>query len=145
MPRARPPRSERGLVIFLTGLSGSGKSTIARGLRDALSERGDRTVSLLDGLVLARAIMHHSANYRSAVLLGRARSLETASEKLVALEALLDARERGFDLAQREARGGELARQELGLGLRALVDEAILLGAQPVALGLAVLALHEDE
>jgi len=47
--RARPPRGERGLVIFLTGLSGSGKSTIARGVRDALSERGDRTVSLLDG------------------------------------------------------------------------------------------------
>jgi sulfate adenylyltransferase len=47
--RARPPRSERGLVVFLTGLSGSGKSTIARGLRDALSERGERTVSLLDG------------------------------------------------------------------------------------------------
>jgi sulfate adenylyltransferase len=47
--RARPPRSERGLVIFLTGLSGSGKSTIARGVRDALSERGDRSVSLLDG------------------------------------------------------------------------------------------------
>jgi sulfate adenylyltransferase len=47
--RARPPRSDRGLVIFFTGLSGSGKSTIARGLRDALSERGDRTVSLLDG------------------------------------------------------------------------------------------------
>ncbi|HEV3294133.1 MAG TPA: adenylyl-sulfate kinase [Streptosporangiaceae bacterium] len=47
--RARPPRSERGLVVFLTGLSGSGKSTIARGLRDALTERGDRTVSLLDG------------------------------------------------------------------------------------------------
>src|SRR6185312_559910 len=47
--RARPPRSERGLVIFLTGLAGSGKSTIARGLRDALSERGDRSVSLLDG------------------------------------------------------------------------------------------------
>jgi sulfate adenylyltransferase len=47
--RARPPRSERGLVIFLTGLSGSGKSTLARALRDALSERGERTVSLLDG------------------------------------------------------------------------------------------------
>jgi sulfate adenylyltransferase len=47
--RARPPRSERGLVVFLTGLSGSGKSTIARDLRDALTERGDRTVSLLDG------------------------------------------------------------------------------------------------
>ncbi len=47
--RARPPRSERGLVLFLTGLSGSGKSTIARGVRDALTERGDRSVSLLDG------------------------------------------------------------------------------------------------
>ena len=47
--QARPPRRERGLVIFLTGLSGSGKSTLARALRDALTERGQRTVSLLDG------------------------------------------------------------------------------------------------
>ena len=46
---ARPPRGQRGLVIFFTGLSGSGKSTIARDLRDALTERGARTVSLLDG------------------------------------------------------------------------------------------------
>ncbi len=46
---ARPPRSERGLVLFLTGLSGSGKSTIARDLRDLLAERSDRRVSLLDG------------------------------------------------------------------------------------------------
>jgi sulfate adenylyltransferase len=47
--RARPPRSRRGFVLFLTGLSGSGKSTIARNLADALAERGDRKVSLLDG------------------------------------------------------------------------------------------------
>jgi sulfate adenylyltransferase len=47
--RARPPRRERGVVVFFTGLSGSGKSTIARGLAEALAERGDRTVSLLDG------------------------------------------------------------------------------------------------
>jgi sulfate adenylyltransferase len=47
--RARPPRAERGLVIFFTGLSGSGKSTVARGLAETLTERGDRTVSLLDG------------------------------------------------------------------------------------------------
>ena len=47
--RARPPRAERGLAIFFTGLSGSGKSTVARGLAEALTERGDRTVSLLDG------------------------------------------------------------------------------------------------
>jgi sulfate adenylyltransferase len=46
---ARPPRRQRGLVVFFTGLSGSGKSTVARDLRDTLAERGDRTVSLLDG------------------------------------------------------------------------------------------------
>jgi sulfate adenylyltransferase len=47
--RARPPRARRGVVVFFTGLSGSGKSTLARDLRAALLERGDRTVSLLDG------------------------------------------------------------------------------------------------
>jgi sulfate adenylyltransferase len=40
--RARPPRRERGVVVFFTGLSGSGKSTIARGLAEVLAERGDR-------------------------------------------------------------------------------------------------------
>jgi sulfate adenylyltransferase len=54
--RARPPRHERGLVVFMTGLSGSGKSTIARGLRDALAERGDRSVSLLDGDLVRRLL-----------------------------------------------------------------------------------------
>ena len=39
----------RDSLIVFTGLSGSGKSTLARDLRDALLERGDRTVSLLDG------------------------------------------------------------------------------------------------
>jgi sulfate adenylyltransferase len=47
--RVRRPRAERGLVLFFTGLSGSGKSTIARDLGDVLSERSDRQVSLLDG------------------------------------------------------------------------------------------------
>src|SRR5262249_31902499 len=47
--RARPPRAERGLAIFFTGLSRAGTSTIARGLAEALTERGDRTASLLDG------------------------------------------------------------------------------------------------
>jgi sulfate adenylyltransferase len=56
LSRARPPRSRRGLVVFFTGLSGSGKSTVARDLRDALLERGDRTVSLLDGDVVRRLL-----------------------------------------------------------------------------------------
>jgi sulfate adenylyltransferase len=54
--QARPPRSERGLVVFLTGLSGSGKSTLARDLRDALLERGDRSISLLDGDLVRRLL-----------------------------------------------------------------------------------------
>lgn len=48
------------------------------------------TVSLLDGLVLARAAMHHSANYRSAMLLGIARPVEDADEKLAALRAIVE-------------------------------------------------------
>jgi sulfate adenylyltransferase len=53
---ARPPRHERGLVVFMTGLSGSGKSTIARDLRDVLAERGGRSVSLLDGHLVRRLL-----------------------------------------------------------------------------------------
>jgi uncharacterized protein len=48
------------------------------------------TVSLIDGLVLARSAMHHSANYRSAVLLARARSVEDPAEKRTALEAVVE-------------------------------------------------------
>jgi sulfate adenylyltransferase len=50
------PPHRRGLVVFFTGLSGSGKSTIARGLRDALLERGGRTVTYLDGDVVRRLL-----------------------------------------------------------------------------------------
>jgi nitroimidazol reductase NimA-like FMN-containing flavoprotein (pyridoxamine 5'-phosphate oxidase superfamily) len=48
------------------------------------------TVSLLDGLVLARAAMHHSANYRSVMLIGQAMSVEEPREKLAALEAIVE-------------------------------------------------------
>jgi sulfate adenylyltransferase len=47
--RAYPPRDRQGLVIFFTGLSGSGKSTIANALRVKLMEMGGRPVTLLDG------------------------------------------------------------------------------------------------
>ncbi|HEX2174825.1 MAG TPA: adenylyl-sulfate kinase [Nocardioidaceae bacterium] len=50
----RPPRHRRGLVVFFTGFSGSGKSTLARALHDVLLERGDRTVTSLDGDVVRR-------------------------------------------------------------------------------------------
>lgn len=46
---ARPPKDRRGFTIFFTGLSGSGKSTIANGLLVKLLEHGRRRVTLLDG------------------------------------------------------------------------------------------------
>ncbi len=48
------------------------------------------TVSLIDALVLARSAMHHSANYRSVVLLGQARVVEDPEEKLQALRAVVE-------------------------------------------------------
>src|SRR5256886_13113007 len=46
------------------------------------------TVTLLDGLVLARSIFNHSMNYRSVVVLGTAAAVKDAEEKLKALHAL---------------------------------------------------------
>jgi len=48
------------------------------------------TVSLLDGLVLARSAMHHSANYRSAMLIGQATVVDGPAEKLAALQAIVE-------------------------------------------------------
>lgn len=45
---------ERGVVVFFTGLSGSGKSTLAQALLDLVLERGERTVTSLDGDVVRR-------------------------------------------------------------------------------------------
>ena len=49
LANAYPPRTRQGFTIFLTGLSGSGKSTIAEALETALAERAGRRVTLLDG------------------------------------------------------------------------------------------------
>jgi uncharacterized protein len=46
------------------------------------------TVTLLDGLVLARSVFNHSMNYRSVVVLGRAMAVEDREGKLAALRAL---------------------------------------------------------
>ena len=56
MARMRPARRFRGLVVFFTGFSGSGKSTVARGLADRLREDGERTITLLDGDVVRREL-----------------------------------------------------------------------------------------
>jgi len=46
------------------------------------------TVTIVDGLVLARSAFHHSMNYRSVVIFGRARIVEDREEKMAALVAL---------------------------------------------------------
>jgi sulfate adenylyltransferase len=54
LQRRYPPRADRGFTIFLTGLSGSGKSTVAARLRTRLLEHTGRAVSLLDGDIVRR-------------------------------------------------------------------------------------------
>ncbi len=50
--RVYPPRSKQGVCLFFTGLSGAGKSTIARILHAKFLEDGKRSVTLLDGDVV---------------------------------------------------------------------------------------------
>lgn len=74
-----------GDVVYCHG------STAGRTLRAlAAGAPACLTVSLIDGLVLARAAMHHSANYRSAMLIGQARLVEDPDEKQRALRAVVE-------------------------------------------------------
>ncbi len=52
--RAHPPKHEQGFTVFFTGLSGSGKSTVANALLVKLLEDGSRPVTLLDGDVVRK-------------------------------------------------------------------------------------------
>src|SRR4051812_46498372 len=74
-----------GDVVYVHG---SSASRAIRSLTDGL--QACLTVTLLDGLVLARSAFHHSMNYRSVVILGEARPVEGESERLTALEAFTE-------------------------------------------------------
>ena len=52
--RTSPPRAKQGFTVFFTGLSGSGKSTIANALMVKLMEMGGRPTTLLDGDVVRK-------------------------------------------------------------------------------------------
>jgi sulfate adenylyltransferase len=54
LTRAYPPPRRQGFTVFMTGLSGSGKSTIAKVLYSRFLEMGDRPVTLLDGDIVRR-------------------------------------------------------------------------------------------
>ena len=83
-PYALPTAYARvGETLYLHGSSGS-----RLGLRPGMPVCV--TVTLLDGLVLARAAFHHSVNYRSAMVLGRTRLVTDPNEKDAALSALVE-------------------------------------------------------
>ena len=73
-----------GDTLYLHGSSAN------RSLLAAAGQQVCVTVTLLDGLVCARAVFHHSMNYRSAVVFGAARLVTEPTEKLAALRAVTD-------------------------------------------------------
>jgi nitroimidazol reductase NimA-like FMN-containing flavoprotein (pyridoxamine 5'-phosphate oxidase superfamily) len=72
---------------------GSAASRMLRALADGASVC--LTATLLDGLVLARSAFHHSMNYRSVVVLGKAQLVVDEAEKLMALRAIVEHVARG--------------------------------------------------
>lgn len=79
------------------------------------------TVTLLDGLVLARAAFTHSVNYRSAIVLGSGRVLEDREEKLRAMEMLVDHVVPGRTADARRPAANELKATEI---IALQIDEA---------------------
>jgi uncharacterized protein len=67
---------------------GSAASRMLRGVSGGLAVCV--TVTLIDGLVLARSVFNHSMNYRSVVALGKATLVEEAEEKIAALRAFTE-------------------------------------------------------
>lgn len=78
------------------------------------------TVTLLDGLVLARSAFHHSMNYRSVVLFGKAREIEDPGDKARAFDALMAKMTPDRCAAIRPANAKELAATKL---LALTIDE----------------------
>jgi nitroimidazol reductase NimA-like FMN-containing flavoprotein (pyridoxamine 5'-phosphate oxidase superfamily) len=75
-------------IVDTVYLHGAPASRILRAL--AQGTEVCLTVTLIDGLVLARSAMHHSMNYRSVVLFGRASLVEDPAEKRAVLKALTE-------------------------------------------------------
>jgi nitroimidazol reductase NimA-like FMN-containing flavoprotein (pyridoxamine 5'-phosphate oxidase superfamily) len=69
-------------------LHGSPASRMLRTIREGLDVCV--TATLLDGLVLARSVYNHSMNYRSVVVLGRAREVTDTDDKLHAMECVVE-------------------------------------------------------
>ena len=79
-----PDGPDRDGTLYLHG------SVASRSLRAAPDQEVSVTVTVVDGLVLARSAFHHSMNYRSAVVVGRPRPVTGAEERLRALDLVVD-------------------------------------------------------
>ena len=79
-----PDGPDEGGTLYLHG-------SVAAGVLSAAPEQDVCvTVTHVDALVLARSAFHHSMNYRSAVVIGRARTVEDEAEKRRALDLIVD-------------------------------------------------------
>jgi nitroimidazol reductase NimA-like FMN-containing flavoprotein (pyridoxamine 5'-phosphate oxidase superfamily) len=94
-------------TLYLHGSTGSGPMLAAAGTPDGLPVCV--TVTVVDGLVLARSAMHHSLEFRSVVALGNARLVCDDAEKRRALAALLDHVASGRSTDSRPPNARELA------------------------------------
>jgi uncharacterized protein len=100
-------------------LHGSPANAMLRGLRKGVD--ACCTVTLVDGLVLARSAFHHSINYRSVVIFGRARLVDDLDEKAAVLAALV---EKVMEGRSREARTPTEKELRATLVLSLPIDEA---------------------
>jgi nitroimidazol reductase NimA-like FMN-containing flavoprotein (pyridoxamine 5'-phosphate oxidase superfamily) len=104
-----------GPVVIPMGYARKGDSVILHGsaksrLMTELAHGADVcvTVTLLDGLVLARSTFHHSMNYRSVVVFGHSSVIADAEDKNAALEHLVEHLVPGRGAEARGANEGEL-------------------------------------
>lgn len=103
-PRVIPTIHARaGDTLYVHGSNASRTLRAARGGAPVAVE-----ITLLDGLVLARSAFHHSMNYRSVVVYGRAREVTERTEKLEAQRSLVEHVVRGRAADAREPNEREL-------------------------------------
>lgn len=95
--------ARRGDTLYIHG---SQASRMLRALREGVQVCV--TVTLVDGMVMARSAFHHSMNYRSVVVFGRAVVLEEGAEKLEALRALTEHLAPGRWAEVRQPTAGEM-------------------------------------
>ena len=98
-----PDGPDEGGTLYVHG------SVASRSLVQGPDQDVSVTVTVLDGIVLARSGFNHSMNYRSAVVIGRPRRVEDADERSHALDLLVDHVTPGRSAALRRPTRKELA------------------------------------